>query len=208
MNCKGDVLGDPPAVDETPMRIGARFYLLYLLFVLLIFPVHEFGHYCAYRLLGIRVQMTLNTASPRDQSLRKPIAELAGPLVNLGIASAAAVLFRVSGRRRQSLAALALAAAMMRLVIYVLVMVAALVTGSGLTLGNDEPIAAHLWGLPSLTLVVILVFPFAAVVWSVFRSLRASAACKALHLAGFALITFGIGMLIGNVLDPWLFPRR
>jgi len=208
MNSEADVLFHSPVADEPTIRMGARFYVLYVLMALLIFPVHEFGHYCAYRLLGVRLQMTLNTASPRDQSLRKPVAELAGPLVNLLVAVGAAVLFRVTGRRRQSLAALALAAAMMRLVVYVLVLAAALVTGSGLTLGNDEPIAARLWGLPSLTLVAILAIPFAAVVWDVLRSLRASATGKTVHIAGLAFIMFGAGMLIGNVLDPWLFPGR
>jgi len=205
VNSERDVL-PPPAADEPTLQIGARSYLLYALFALLIFPVHEFGHYCAYQLLGIPVQMTLNTASPRDQSLRKPIAELAGPVVNLMIASAAVVVFRVTGRKLRWLAALALAAAMMRLVVYIAVLVAALVTGSGLALGNDEPIAAHLWGLPSLTLVAIFAIPFALVVWEVFRGLRASATRKTLHIAGLAIITFAAGMLVGNVLVPCLFP--
>ena len=208
MSSETDVLPQSPATNLPAVQLGPRFYVLYVLFALLIFPVHEFGHYCAYRLLGVRVQMTLNTASPRDQSLRRPLAEFAGPLVNLFVAFGTLALFRATGRRRQWLAAVAMAGAMMRLVVYVLVLAAASVTGSGLTLGNDEPVAAHLWGLPSLTLVALLAVPFVAVVWDVFRSVRASAMGKTLQIGGLVFITFGAGMLVGNVLDPWLFPGR
>jgi hypothetical protein len=70
--------------------VTLSFYLLFAAFALLIFPLHESAHYLTYRMLGIRVPMTLNTASPVDQSQRKPIAELAGPLLNLAIAGASA----------------------------------------------------------------------------------------------------------------------
>jgi len=29
-----------------------------------------------------------------------------------------------------------------------------------------------------------------------------------MNLFGLALVTFGIGTLIGNVVDPWLLPKR
>ncbi len=65
--------------EEQQINIGVQFYWLFAMFtVLLLFPVHEFGHYITNRLLGIHLQMTLNTASPDDQSLRRPVAELPG----------------------------------------------------------------------------------------------------------------------------------
>lgn len=198
----------PVLISGSGVRIGPRFYLLYALFALLVFPLHELGHYVTYRILGVSLQMTLNTASPQDQGLRKPIAEIAGPLLNLVLAFVATALFLISHRGRQVFAALALAAAMMRLVVYALVLGATLVTGSGMTLGNDEPIAARLWGLPSLAFVIILAIPFAIVVWLIFRDVRASAVGKALHVAGLALVMFSVGMVVGNVLDPFFFPGR
>jgi hypothetical protein len=70
------------------LSFGLRLYALFALCTLLLFPLHESAHYLTYRLLGVHLHMTLNTASPRDQSQRKPIAELAGPLLNLVVASA------------------------------------------------------------------------------------------------------------------------
>jgi len=49
---------------------------------------------------------------------------------------------------------------MMRLTVYLLVVIAALITGSGLSLSNDEPVAALLAGLPSLTFVGLFSIPF------------------------------------------------
>lgn len=190
------------------ITVGARFYLLYVLFVLILFPVHELGHYVTYRLLGIHLQMTLNTASPANQALRKPIAEIAGPLVNLIVASTATIAFHLGGRRHHWLAALALAAAMARLVVYGLVVGGAVVTGSGLSLGNDEPIAAHLWGLPSLSLVAVLAVPLVFIVWSIVRTFETSTARKILHVVAFTVIMLCIGIFVGDVLDPWLFPNR
>src|SRR5438477_4316939 len=118
-----------------PLSFGLRLYMLFALCTLLLFPLHESAHYLTYRLLGVHLHMTLNTASPRDQSQRKPIAEVAGPLLNLVVASAATLAYHKSHGQRQSWAALGLASAMMRLVIYVLVVGAAIVTGSGLSLG-------------------------------------------------------------------------
>lgn len=101
-----------------------------------------------------------------------------------------------------------LAASMMRLVVYAIIVVAAFVTGSGMTMGNDEPIAARLWGLPSLTLVAALSLPFVIVLWLFLRSFRGSTSVKILNAIGLTILTFCIGMLVGNVLDPWLFPRN
>ena len=126
-----------------PPVVGPRSYVLFAVFTLLIFPLHESAHYVTYRLLGVEVPMTLNTASPVDRSLRIPVAELAGPLMNLLVATVSAGAYLRLKRRQEWLAQLALASAMMRLVVYVLVVGAAVVTGSGLSLGNDEPIADH-----------------------------------------------------------------
>jgi len=107
--------------------------------------LHEMAHYGAYRMYGIKVPLTLNTASPRHASDRKAMAEFAGPLWNLALAASCAAAARKRNRLRAWLVALALASSLMRLVAYLLVVGAALVTGSGLSLGNDEPIAAHLF---------------------------------------------------------------
>jgi hypothetical protein len=64
--------------EERQIRIGPPFYVLFAMFTLLLFPVHEFGHYITYRLLSVHLQVTLNTACPDDQSLRRPLAELVG----------------------------------------------------------------------------------------------------------------------------------
>jgi hypothetical protein len=119
-----------------PLSFGLRLYILFALGELLLLPLYESAHYLTYRLLGVHLHMTLNTASPRDQSLRRPIAELAGPLLNFVVASAAVLAYHSSHGQRQSWAALGLASAMMRLVIYVLVVGAAIVAGSGLSPGE------------------------------------------------------------------------
>ena len=190
------------------MRIGLRFYLIFLLTAFLIFPVHELAHYVTYRLSGVQLQMTLNTASPQDQSLRRPLPEIAGPLLNLALAVAALCAFCNDEPRKIYWAALALAAALMRLALYILILAAALVSRSGLSLGNDEPIAAHLWGLPSLTFVALFSVPLLLIVWSVVRTFQCSRTRTWLHVFGFSLLLISIGALIGNVLDPWLFPTR
>jgi len=145
--------------EEQQINISPRFYLLFAMFTLLLFPVHEFGHYITYRLLGVHLEMTLNTASPDDQPLRRPIAEIAGPLVNLVIALGATFAYQKLAQRKSWLAALGLASAMFRLTVYFLVLGVALFTGSGLSMGNDEPIAARLWGVPSLTFVGLFAIP-------------------------------------------------
>ena len=191
-----------------PLSFGWPLYILFVLCTLLLFPVHESAHYLTHRLLGVDVHMTLNTASPKDQSKRRPIAELAGPLLNLVVASMAVLAYHKSHGQRQLWASLGLASAMMRLVIYVLVVGAAIRTGSGLSLGNDEPIAAHLWGLPSLTFAGVLTVPFLLLVWSVVRTFQGRPGSKFLHVLGLGLTTLCVGMFVGNVLDPWLFPNR
>jgi hypothetical protein len=193
---------------ERSLSVGLSFHALFAVCTLLLFPLHESAHYLTYRILGIHLHMTLNTASPNDQSQRKPIAELAGPLLNLAVASVAALAYQTFQRQRRLWAALALASAMMRLVIYVLVAAAAIATGSGLSLGNDEPIAAHLWGLPSLTLAGVLTIPFVIIVWSIVRTFQGSRICTILHVIGLGFTMLFLGMLVGNALDPWLFPNR
>jgi hypothetical protein len=138
---------------ERSLSVGLSFYVLFAVCTMLLFPLHAPAHYFAYRIPSIHLHITLNTASPNDQSQRKPIAELAGPLLNLVVPSVAAMAYQNVRRQRRLWAAMALASAMIRLVIYVLVAVAAIATGSGLNLGNEEPIAAHIWGLPHFALV-------------------------------------------------------
>jgi hypothetical protein len=185
-----------------------RFYFLFAACLLLVFPLHETAHYLTYRVMGVHVQMTLNTASPADQAQRKPIAEFAGPLFNLLLAIVCAFAYYTATRGRLLWAAMGLAASMMRLVVYAIIIMAAIITRSGMSIGNDEPIAASLWGLPSLTFVAVLSPLFVLVVWLFLRDFRGTPRIKVLNAIGLTLITFCIGMLIGNVLDPWLFPRR
>ena len=186
--------------------MGARFYLLFSALTLLIFPLHELAHYFTYRSLGVHLRMTLNTASPADQSQRVAIAELAGPLLNLAVATVATWAYLRS--RKTWLGAFAMASAMMRLVVYVLVIGVALVTGSALSLGNDEPIAARLAGVPGLTFVLVLSIPFIAVVVSILRTFQGSWTHKTGHVLAFGLTMMCLGIFIGNVLDPWLFPSN
>jgi hypothetical protein len=180
----------------------------FALFALLLFPAHESAHYLTYRVLGIELQMTLNTASPSDPALRRPIAEIAGPLFNLGVAALAAVVFLKTSARAWWQRELALAACLMRLDIYALVLVASLITGSGMSLGNDEPIAARLWGLPSLALVFVLAVPFLWVAATVARSAWRTWSSRVAQLIVRAIIMFAVGILVGNVLDPWLLSRH
>jgi hypothetical protein len=194
--------------NEQEISVGLRFYLLFAAFTLLLFPVHEFGHYLVYRVLGVHLHMTLNTASPENQSLRRPIAELAGPLVNLLIASGGALDYRTLRPAKPWLAASALASSMLRLTVYCLIVGVAVFTGSGLSMGNDEPIAARLWGIPSLTFVALFAVPFVAIVWSVARTFRASRPRTILHVLALGFVALCLGMLIGSVIDPWLFPSR
>jgi hypothetical protein len=185
---------------------GMRQFALFTVSLLLIFPVHEFAHFLTYRFFGVDVRLTLNTASPTDQSQRFALAELAGPLLNLVIAIGAAIAFRLY--RRMWLAHLALAAAMMRLVIYGLVLVAAMITGSGLSLGNDEPTAARLAGLPSLTFVGVFAVPFAWVVHVVVKAMYSGVVRRLRYVLLLAFITLCVGLLVANVLDPWLFTDK
>lgn len=189
------------------INVDWRFYVFFVLVTLALFPVHESAHFVTYRLLGVHLRMTLNTASPTDQTQRRPVAEIAGPLVNLLLAAVAAILLRVSTRRRRLWAVIALSASLMRLAIYLVIVIAALVTGSGQAVGNDEPIAAHMWHLNSLTFVGLLSVPFLVVVWIVSRDLAGSPWKRAAHIGGLTVTMFCVGVLIGNVIDPWLFPR-
>jgi hypothetical protein len=178
---------------------------LFAVFAVLIFPLHELAHYLTYQFLGVEVRMTLNTATPLDPSVRAGIAELAGPLMNLLIATGAGVAYLRGGRRHRWLAEFALAAVMMRLVLYVLVLTAAAVTGSTMSLGNDEPMAAQTWGLPGLTFIALFAPPFSAIavamVWNCSRSWKG----RALELSARVVLMLVIGIIIGNLLDPWLF---
>lgn len=194
--------------EKQQIDVGLRFCLLFAMFTLLLFPVHEFGHYITYRLMGVHLQMTLNTASPDDPSLRRPVAELAGPVVNLVIAVGAAFAYQKLWHRESWLAALGLASAMFRIAVYVLVLGVALFTGSVLSMGNDEPIAARLWKVPSLTFVCVFAVPFVLVVWSIARTFRANRFRTLLHILGLGFITLCLGMLVGHLVDPWLFPSR
>lgn len=188
--------------------VDLRFYALFAALMLVLFPLHESAHYLAYRAIGVHLHMTLNTASPTDQLLRRPLPEFAGPLLNLALGIFAALMLRFSGRAHFFWSATALAASLMRLVVYLLILAVAVKTGSGLSMGNDEPIAAHMWGLPSLTLICLLSVPFLCIVWAAADSWAGSRLSKILNLFGLALTTFGIGLLVGNVVDPLLFPKR
>ena len=188
--------------------MSLRLFGLFCAFMLLMFPIHELAHYVAYRALGIDLQMTLNSASPANRSLRNPVAEIAGPVANLILGTAAVVAYRRSPTRRVWLAALALAAAMMRLAVYMLVLGAAIATGSGLSMGNDEPIAANLWHLPSLTFVAIFAVPFMWIVSTIVRTFPGTRLRKTGQLLALGVATVCIGVLVGNVLDPWLFSNR
>jgi hypothetical protein len=180
-----------------------RTFVLFALLLLMMFPLHELAHALTYRAFGIPVRMTLNTASPADKSQRILWAELAGPMMNLVVGSAAVMMFRL--HRRMWLAQLALAAAMMRLTVYVLIVVAALVTGSAMSLGNDEPIAAQLAHLPSLTFVGLLAVPFGAIVCSITKDLGGGPRRRSAYVGLLMAITVAVGIFIGNILDPWLF---
>jgi len=96
----------------------------------------------------------------------------------------------------------------MRLVIYVVIIGATIATGSALSVGNDEPIAAKLAGLPGLMFLSVLAIPFVVIVVKVLRTFQGTRTRKLAHLAGLSLTMMGLGILIGNVLDPWLFPGR
>ena len=191
-----------------PVVVDFRFYALFAVLMLVLFPLHESAHYLSYRAIGVHLHMTLNTASPTNQRLRRPFPEFAGPLLNLALGIFAALMLWFSGRAHFFWSATALAASLMRLVIYLLILVVAVKTGSGLSMGNDEPIAAHMWGLPSLTFVCLLSVPFLWIVWVAVDTWAGSRLSKIMNLFGLALVTFGIGTLIGNVVDPWLFPKR
>jgi hypothetical protein len=188
--------------------VNFRFYALFAILMLVLFPLHEGAHYLAYRAIGVHLHMTLNTASPKDQLLRRPFPEFAGPLLNLALGIFALLILRFSDKAHVFWSATALAASLMRVVIYLLILGVAVKTGSGLSMGNDEPIAAHMWGLPSLTFVCLLSVLFIYIIGAVVDTWAGSRLSKALNLFGLALVTFGIGILIGNVLDPWLFPKR
>lgn len=108
-------------------------------------------------------------------------------------------------RGQEAWGALALAAAMLRLVVYAIVIVAALFLGSGFALGNDEPIAARLLGLPSLSFVGLLAPLFAGVVWTVTRTFHARWYGRVGHLLGLGLTTLALGIFVGRILDPWIF---
>ncbi len=176
--------------------------------MLFLFPLHESAHYIAYRAIGVHLHMTLNTASPKNQLLRRPFPELAGPMLNLALGIFAALMLRFSRKAHIFWSATALAASLMRLVIYLLILGVAVKTGSGLSLGNDEPIAAHMWRLPSLTFVCLLGIPFIGIVWVAVNTWAGSRLSKTLNLLGLVLVTFGLGILIGSIIDPWLFPNR
>jgi hypothetical protein len=188
-------------------KLGLKFYAAVALFTVLLFPPHEFAHYVAYRALGIPVQMTLNTASPADPTQRRVAGELAGPALNLLVAIGAFFAFRRAETGRLWWAALALSSSMTRLVIYAIVIIATGITGSTLSMGNDEPIAANLLSWPGLSFVLVFAPLFATVAWLITADLGGSRLARAGRLVAAALVVFCIGLLVGQVIDPWLFPR-
>jgi uncharacterized membrane protein len=197
----------PITLNTTEPR-PALVLAVFAVFALLMFPAHESAHYITYRALGIHLQMTLNTASPSDAALRRPVAEIAGPVFNLVVAALTALLFLKTSARAWWQRELGLAACLMRLDIYALILIASLITGSGMSLGNDEPIAARQWGLPSLVLVFVLLVPFLWIAAAVTRSAWRTRSSRAAQFVIRAIIMFAIGILIGSVLDPWLFSRH
>ena len=182
--------------------VDRRFCALYALFLVLLFPAHESGHWLAYRWFDVPTRFTLNTVSPLVRGERRPQAEVAGPLVNLGFAVVALFVWRRT--HRQGWAALALAASFIRLVIYAIVIAVAGVSGNAMTMGNDEPLAARLWHLPTLSILAVLALPLVAVTALILRDANR----PWVAVAQFALVTLLVGTLVGNVLDPWLFPPR
>jgi hypothetical protein len=187
-------------------KVGPRFYACYAAAVLLLFPLHSVVHFIAYRTLGVPALMTYFSVKPTNGFEREPIAELAAPILNLTIAIAATLAYRSSVRHRMVWAALAVSAALTRLMTYVLIAAAAALTGSGMDLVADESSAAHLWGLPSLLFVAALAVPFGAVTWSVARTFAGSTIKRAGHVVALAMLTQLLTIVAGNVLDPWLFP--
>jgi hypothetical protein len=77
----------------------------------------------------------------------------------------------------------------------------------GVKLGDDEPIAAHLWRRPSLVLVGVLAVPFLVIISLVMLEGSWPQSCTRARFWLHHAVAI-IGTLIGNVLDPWLFPRR
>jgi len=128
-------------------------------------------------------------------------------LFNLTVAGLGTAVYFGGRMRRRWVAELVLAAALMRLVIYALVVAAALVTGSGLSLGNDEPIAARLYGLPSLTFVLALALPFTWLAVKIVTDTWAGLRSRSANAFARAAIMLCVGIFVGNILDPWLFPR-
>lgn len=111
--------------------VDFRFYALFAILMLVLFPLHESAHYLAYRAIGVHLHMTLNTASPKDQLLRRPFPEYAGPLLNLALGIFALLMLRLNGKARAFWSATALAASLMQIVIYLLILGVAVKTGSG-----------------------------------------------------------------------------
>jgi|SRR5579864_7227697 len=195
------------ALMRERVAVTWKFYFIYALWMLLLFPVHESAHYVGYRMAGVSVRMTLNTVTPYDETQRRAAPELAGPLMNLVVGAVAVYAFYHAKRGHQWWAALALCAALFRLAIYLIVLVGAAVTGSGMGMGNDEPIAASLLHLPSLTFVFLLTPFFLMIVWCVLRDIEGSWLRRSGHLLGLTAVTIGLGVFIGQFVDFWLFPR-
>lgn len=195
-----------PSLSRSAVRVklGTRFYLLFAVFVFVQFPIHELGHLLAFEIAGIPAEMSLNRTSPLDPAMNHAGAVLAGPLLTLGIAAFAAWGFWRFRRFRLAWAAVAFSAASFRLLLYVVLTVAAL---SGSEFGsNDEPIAADLLGLPDLTFVALLGIPFVIVVAAVMVGVEGSRLKKLGHIVLMLIITFGIATVVEQGLQPLVFP--
>lgn len=59
----------------------------------------------------------------------------------------------------------------------------------------------------SLTFVAILAPIFLGIVWFVAKRLAGRWIRRIAHLVGFGLTTLFLGVLVGEILDHWLFPR-
>jgi hypothetical protein len=186
--------------------IRPRFYACYAGALLVLFPLHAAVHLVAYQALGIPVQATYFSVRPAAGFGRAPLAELAGPILNLTIALSAGFAYQSATQRRTLWAVLAVGAALVRLTNYVAISAAAALSGSGMTVLADESLAAHLWGLPSLLFVGALAVPFSAVTWSVVRTFGNSTIRRAGHLVTLAVLTQSLTIFAGNVFDRFLFP--
>jgi hypothetical protein len=117
----GLVASKMAAQMKEKVAVTWKFYFIYALWMLLLFPVHEPAHYIGYRMAGVPVRMTLNTVTPYDETQRRATPELAGPLMNLVVGALSVYGLHHVQRGRQWWAALALCSAIFRLAVYLIV---------------------------------------------------------------------------------------